>query len=102
MAEVAARLGMRALPHQRRVWDVALEVDDDGQFAYRTVVLTVPRQGGKTSTVRAVTTWWGIARKRNLIVSTAQSGLDARVKFLESCEDLESRAWFRKQMRGPV
>jgi hypothetical protein len=75
-----------------------MEVDEQG-FAYRTVVLTVPRQGGKTQTVRVVTTWWGLSRVRNLIVSTAQSGLDARLKWGESIEDLEARSFFRRQMK---
>jgi len=101
--DVARRMGLPLLPHQSRVLNTALEVDPDtGQFAYRTVVFTVPRQGGKTSTTRVLTTWWGMARPRNLIITTAQSGLDARIKFLESMEDLEARPWFRRQMRGDV
>ena len=91
-------MGLPPMPHQQQVWNTALEVDEQG-FVYRTVVLTVPRQGGKTQTTRVLTTWWGLARPRNLIISTAQSGLDARVKWLESIEDLESRSFFRRQMK---
>ena len=46
------------------------------------------------------TTWWGLTQPSNLIVSTAQSGLDARQKWHESIEDLETRAFFRRQMKG--
>jgi hypothetical protein len=87
------------MPHQQQVLDTALEVDEQG-FAYRTVVFTIPRQGGKTTVTRVLTTWWGLARARNLIVSTAQSGLDARVKWLESIEDLEGRPFFRRHMKA--
>jgi hypothetical protein len=93
---------MDPMPHQRRVWDVALEVDQDGQFVYRTVVFSIPRQAGKTSALRALTTWWGITRPSSLIISTAQTGGDARVKFLESYEDIERRPFFARQMKGPV
>jgi hypothetical protein len=96
-------MGLPLLEHQARVLNTALEVDaDTGQLAYRTVVLTLPRQAGKTSTTRVLTTWWGLARPRNLIVSTAQTGQDAREKFLDSMDDLEGRTWFARQMRGPV
>ena len=34
---------------QRRVADVALEVDDHGRYFYQLVIVTVPRQSGKTT-----------------------------------------------------
>ena len=98
---VAARMGLDLLPVQERVLDTALEVDDDGQFVYRTVVFTVPRQGTKTTTTRVLRTWWGLGRERNLIVGTAQSGLDARIKWLDAMEDLEALPWFRSRMAHP-
>jgi hypothetical protein len=91
-------MGLPPMPHQQQVWNTALEVDEQG-FVYRTVVFTVPRQGGKTQTTRVVTTWWGLSRPGNLILSTAQSGLDARLKWGESMEDLEGRTFFRRQMK---
>ena len=41
VAEVAERLGKPLYPWQRHVVDVAMELDDDGQFIYRDLVLTV-------------------------------------------------------------
>ena len=41
------------MPWQRQVADVALELDDAGRFAYPLVVITVPRQSGKTTLLRA-------------------------------------------------
>jgi hypothetical protein len=82
--QVAQRLGLPFMPHQAQVMNTALEVGEDGHLAYRTVVLTVPRQGGKTTVTRVLTTWWGMTQANNLILSTAQSGLDARTKWHES------------------
>jgi hypothetical protein len=88
------------MPHQSTVLNTALEVGDDGHLVYRTVVFTVPRQGGKTTVTRVLTTWWGLTQPNNLIVNTAQSGLDARQKWHESLEDIEARPFFRRQMKG--
>lgn len=77
------------MPHQAHLWDVALELDDDGRFVYDTVDLTIMRRQGKTSSQFAKTTWrmtvapklrrpdgklWG--RQRALY--TSQRGKDAR------------------------
>lgn len=49
VATLAGMVGMKLMPWQRRVLDVALEFDDvSGRFFYREVRLTVPRQSGKT------------------------------------------------------
>lgn len=85
VAEVAERLGIPLYPWQRHVVDVAMELDDDGQFIYRDLVLTVPRQSGKTTLVLALMVWrltvgarrWGSQR----VTFTAQSGKAARMKL---------------------
>lgn len=71
------------MPWQRHVADVALEVDPDtGRLAYREVVLTIPRQSGKTTiglsirVHRAV----GFGGPQNLVY-TAQTRNDARMKW---------------------
>jgi len=70
---------------QRQIADVGLELlDDDITPAYREIVITVPRQSGKTSLVlawqihRALT--WGSAQT---IAYTAQTGFDARRKLMD-------------------
>jgi len=70
------------MPWQRHVADVASEVLDDGTPAYRSVVLQVPRQAGKTTLMLA----WEIHRalrwgRPQQIVYTAQDGTKAREKF---------------------
>jgi phage terminase large subunit-like protein len=42
-------MGKPFMPWQRYVADVALEIDENGRFAYQLVIVTVPRQSGKTT-----------------------------------------------------
>jgi hypothetical protein len=80
------------MPHQQHVWDVGLEVDEDGRFVYDAIDLTIMRQQGKTTLVFAKKVWrltvapglkrpdgrrWG--RQRALY--TAQRRQDARKKL---------------------
>jgi len=48
VAEIARLLGFELMPWQKYVADVALELDGDGRPRYREVVVTVPRQCGKS------------------------------------------------------
>ena len=70
---------------QRQIADVGLELlDDNITPAYREIVITVPRQSGKTSLLlawevhRAIA--WGSAQT---IAYTAQTGFDARRKLMD-------------------
>lgn len=73
------------MPWQRLVADVGGEIDPDtGLPAYREVILTVPRQSGKTTLVLS----WEVQRalgwgKPQRIVYSAQTGNDARKKLIE-------------------
>src|SRR6516225_1206722 len=49
VAKLAEVIGRPFMPWQRYVADVALELDDDGRFVYRQVVVTIPRHSGKTT-----------------------------------------------------
>jgi Phage Terminase len=72
------------MPWQQLVADVGLEVDDDGIPFYREVVVTIPRQNGKTTLMLA----WEIHRavawptQPQVIAYTAQDGKAAREKML--------------------
>jgi hypothetical protein len=83
VAEVANLLGTPLMPWQRYVADVALEIDPDtGQLAYREVILTVPRQSGKTTLLLAVMVHRAIGfGNRQRITYTAQTRSDARRKW---------------------
>lgn len=83
MGVFARAIGSPLMPWQQLVADVGLEYDPGtGLPAYREVVITVPRQSGKTTLCLA---WelhralqWGGAQH---IAYTAQTGLDARNKM---------------------
>ena len=76
------------MPWQRLVLDVALEYayDDEDELetarpAYRTVVVTVPRQNGKTTLLWALMLWRALAWSNQEIVATAQTGKEAMEKW---------------------
>jgi hypothetical protein len=84
VAAVAGALGFELMPWQRRVVDVALEIDPaTGLFAYSSVGLSVPRQSGKTVEVGAVMEHRAISGRRRRVWYTAQSGKDAADWFLD-------------------
>lgn len=93
MASVAGRLGVELLPWQRLVADVALE-HTDGRLAYRDVVITVPRQSGKTTLIIAVMVWRMLAAPGQRIAYMAQTRLAARGKLFD--------AWWPLVHRSPV
>lgn len=75
-------MGQPLMPWQRYVADVGLELLEDGTPAYRSIVLQVPRQAGKTTLMLA----WEVHRalrwgRPQQIVYTAQDGTKAREKF---------------------
>src|SRR4051812_39206978 len=74
---VARRLGMELMPWQQHVADVALEINPEtGRFAYREVVLTVPRRSGKSALLLAVLIHRMIAMGSAQIAAfTMQNGL---------------------------
>lgn len=74
-------LGHPLMPWQWQVVRTALEVDDRGRLAYRDVVLTVPRQQGKTTLMLALILARALFHSRQHIVYCAQSALDARKKW---------------------
>lgn len=85
VAGIAERLNTPLMPWQRYVADVALEVNPDtGRLQYRTIVITVPRQSGKTTLLLSlmVQRALGFSGRQN-IVYTAQTQKAARKKWEE-------------------
>lgn len=80
---VAAALGTPLMPWQQLVADVALERDpaDPRRWRYPLVVVTVPRQAGKTTLVAAVAVHRAISRGTGRVFMTAQKGKDARARW---------------------
>jgi phage terminase large subunit-like protein len=87
------------MPWQRQVLNVALEHDRDGRMAYRTVVVTVPRQNGKTSLLWSLMAWWAMTWPKSAIVATAQSGVEAYEKWREYAELVEASDFTADQVR---
>ena len=82
VARVAAQLGTPLMPWQRRVADVAMEVDPaTGLLAYGEVDLTVPRQQGKTTLELAVLVHRCRTWPRSRALYSAQSRLQAHKKW---------------------
>jgi hypothetical protein len=73
---------------QQTVADVALEVDEAGRFVYQLVLVTVPRQSGKTTLFGAVLEHRAATVPRARCWFTAQSGKDAVDWLLNEHEPL--------------
>jgi len=81
-------MGRPLMPWQREVADVALEVDGDGRFCYQLVLVTVPRQSGKTTLFGAVLEQRAATLYRARCWFTQQSGKDAVDWFLNEHEPM--------------
>lgn len=103
LTKVAAGLGQPFMPWQRMVADIGCEIDPDtGGPAYREVVVTVPRQSGKTTLFlswqihRCLSPRW---RHPQRSVFTAQTGKDARDKWLDEIYPLIESSKLHKLTR---
>lgn len=81
IAKIAAALGKPLMPWQRQVVDVATERDAAGAYVYEIVLVTVPRQSGKTTLVGPVQLDRVIMNPGVRCFYTAQTGKDARKRF---------------------
>lgn len=84
---MSAALGRPALPWQRRLFDVALEVDPAGALWYRTVVVVVPRQQGKSTATSAVMVDRAVAGVDRTVAYTAQDRGIAAERVIEQLYD---------------
>ena len=69
------------MPWQRQVWDVAGEIDAFGNLIHEIVIVTVPRQSGKTTMYGPVQIERAITTPGCKTFYTAQTGKDARSRF---------------------
>lgn len=81
IAAIAQALGRPLMPWQRYVADVATERNPDGTYAYPVVVVSVPRQSGKTLLLSAMLTERCIMEDGHAAFYTAQTGKDARARW---------------------
>lgn len=81
IATISKALGKPLLPWQRYCADVATERDSFGNYKYEVVLITVPRQSGKTTLVGPVQLDRIIMNPGVKVFYTAQTGKDARSRF---------------------
>lgn len=89
VAAVAALMHLPLLPWQRYVADVATEIDPDtGTYMYDTVIVSTPRQCGKSALVDVTDVYNASLGPRRRIVYSAQTGKDSEDHFKELRETL--------------
>lgn len=85
---VSRAMSKPLMPWQQFVSDVAGEVNSAGQFVYPLVIVTVPRQAGKTTLDLVQSVQRCAGRPRQKVWHTAQTGQDARKKWREHVDEL--------------
>jgi phage terminase large subunit-like protein len=93
VASVAKDLGLTLLPWQRLVLSVALE-QSRGRPAYRDVVVSVPRQSGKSSLALSVMMHRLLSADDQRVLYASQTRGAAREKLLSS--------WWPRLRRSPI
>lgn len=93
---IAKLLGLKRLPVQEYIWDVALEIQSEaagdpspGQWAYDTVDLTLPRRGSKTVTFQPVVMHRAELIQRASIAMSAQNGKAAAKRWRDLANIIE-------------
>ncbi|MDY5127458.1 MULTISPECIES: hypothetical protein [unclassified Actinotignum] len=95
--------GKKLMPWQQQVANVACELsrENPGEYRYDTVIITVPRQAGKSDLLGALHTYRMLAYKGHKAVMTAQTGKDAGKRWLGIVNDIDASAGGRvKVNRG--
>jgi hypothetical protein len=80
-------LGIELIPWQRWLLIHALELRPDGRFRYRTILVLVGRQNGKTSVVEIKNLWKMYVLRVQLVIGTAQN-LDISEESWDKAVDL--------------
>jgi phage terminase large subunit-like protein len=83
VVQVAGQLGLKLLPWQRLVLQTALE-RSGRRPAYRDVLVSVPRQSGKSSLALALIVWRLLSEPDQLVLYSAQNRVAARRKLLHT------------------
>src|SRR5699024_1211413 len=90
VAATAETMGTPLFGWQQTAADVALERLPDGRYHYSIVVVTVPRQSGKTTLLHAVALTKMMRSPRCEVYYTAQTGKDARERWMSLVERIEA------------
>lgn len=99
-------IGVPPLPWQRWLLIHALELNPDGSFRFRTVLILVARQNGKTSIIEVKNLWKLFVLQVPLVVSTAQDldvseeSWDKAIEIIESIPDLDAELAHVNKVNG--
>lgn len=99
---IAKALGTPLIPWQQYVADVAGERRPNGEYEHQIVVVSVPRQTGKTTLLRAIGTHRAAVNGRDVFY-TAQTGKDARARWEDLIKQVRLspfRDMIRLSLRG--
>jgi hypothetical protein len=77
-------LGLRLMPWQKWVLIHALELRPDGLYRFRTVILLVARQNGKTLVMLVLALWHIYAKGSKTVIGTAQDLTNAEKAWAEA------------------
>lgn len=83
-------LGIRLLPWQKWLFLHALELRDDGLYRFRTVLVLVARQSGKTFVMLILALCHLYVRGSRTVIGTAQDLANAEKAWGEAVEIAES------------
>lgn len=89
IGRVMSMLSGPPMPWQRRAADIIGEVDERGRPHYGTVVITVPRQAGKTALTMATCLHRTIITPGGKVWYTAQNGMVARERSVEMFDTID-------------
>lgn len=99
-------LGIPPLPWQRWLLIHALELKSDGNFRFRTIVILVARQQGKTSIIEIKNLWKLFVLQVPLVVSTAQDldvseeSWDKAIEIIEGIPELNAELAHVNKVNG--
>jgi hypothetical protein len=87
----AERLGIRLYPWQKLALIRALELNPDGTYRFRVVLILVARQNGKTTLCKVLTLWRMLEDQARLVVGTSTNMEYAREAWGATVEIAEAR-----------
>lgn len=91
--ELAAIVGIKLLPWEKWLLIHALELNEDGTFRFRIVLLLVARQNGKSLVLQLLALWRLFVDASQLVIGTAQSLDIAEEQWAAAVEMAQDNEW---------
>lgn len=101
LIEFARAIGMPLLPWQERVAIRALELRPDGRYRFRTVVVIVARQNGKTHLSKVLALWKMYLDGAKMVLGVAQDLSIAKEVWEGAVDIAMSNDMLRAEIDGP-